>query len=160
MNILRADFRELYQRHLCRHSQFGINVAHLASVLGTYAALYALIYALGVSEWMLLAMIGLYLALLAFNLPLRVFLLNALIVVLLFLACLALPSLPWWCYPLLIIFFYKLQAWSHRIYTRETDMTEFNKKYHKGLTLFALLSLYELPILLNYLFFGRKDWRA
>jgi hypothetical protein len=37
-------------------------------------------------------------------------------------------------------------------------MTEFDKKYWKGATLFILLSLYELPILLNYLCFGRKDW--
>ena len=38
MNVLSADFQELYERHLCRHSQFGINVAHLACVVGTYLA--------------------------------------------------------------------------------------------------------------------------
>jgi hypothetical protein len=38
-------------------------------------------------------------------------------------------------------------------------MTAFNAKYRKGPALFVLLSLYELPILLNYLVFGRRDWR-
>ena len=53
---------------------------------------------------------------------------------------------------------YKLQTWSHKIYNFKKDMTEFNKKYPKGVTLFLLLSLYELPILLNYLCFDRKSW--
>jgi hypothetical protein len=160
MNVLRIDFQELYRRHLCRHSQFGINVVHVVSVLGTYVALYGLVSALAASEWMLLAIIVPYLTILAFNIPLRVFLLNALFVGLLLLACLRMPPLPFWCYLLLIILFYKLQAWSHKIYTRETDMTEFDEKYRKGARLFVLLSIYELPILLNYLFFGKRDWYA
>ena len=28
MGLFRVEFGELYARHLCRHSQFGINVAH------------------------------------------------------------------------------------------------------------------------------------
>lgn len=45
---------------------------------------------------------------------------------------------------------YKLQAWSHRVYTLETDMTEFNQKYRKGSVLFVVLLLYEVPIIMNY----------
>jgi hypothetical protein len=37
-------------------------------------------------------------------------------------------------------------------------MSAFDDKYKKGKVLFALLALYELPILLQYLAFGRKDW--
>lgn len=160
MNILSVDFQELYQRHLCRHSQPGINVVHLVSVLGTYVAVGSFVYALAAAEWILPALLVPYLAILAFNVPLRVFLLNTLFVGILILASLALPQLPLWCYPLIMFLSYKLQAWSHKIYTRETDMTEFDKKYPKGIARFALLSIYELPILLNYLFFGKKDWWA
>jgi hypothetical protein len=37
-------------------------------------------------------------------------------------------------------------------------MTEFNRKYSKGSVLFIILLFYEVPIVLNYLVFGRKDW--
>src|SRR5262249_16120982 len=42
MNILNANFDELYERHLCRHSQFGINVQHLAGMTATYLALFGI----------------------------------------------------------------------------------------------------------------------
>jgi len=158
LNILKVDFQDLYQRHLCRHSQLGINIGHLVLVLAIYAALGGFVYALGAPDWILLVVIVPYLAILAFNIPLRVFLLNALFVGMLFLACLALPRWPLWSYPLAILVFYKLQAWSHKIYTHETDMTEFDKRYPKGIARFVLLSVYELPILVHYLFFGKKDW--
>jgi hypothetical protein len=160
MNILSIDFQALYRRHLCRHSEFGINVAHLASVLGTYVAIGGLVYALGAPEWLLPVLVVPYLAILAFNIPLPVFLLNAVFLAIVLLACRVLPQLPLWCYPVGILAFYKLQAWSHKIYRRETDMAEFDQKYPKGFTRFVLLSVYELPILLNYLFFGTKDWYA
>jgi len=48
---------------------------------------------------------------------------------------------------------YKIQAWSHRFYTVESDMTEFNKKYVKGSILFVVLLIYEVPIVLNFLLF-------
>jgi hypothetical protein len=160
MNLLSVDFQELYQRHLCRHSQFGINMAHLASVLGTYVIVGSLVYALAAPTWTLLALVVPYLAILAFNIPLRVFLLNMVFIGMLLLVCWTLPPFPVWCYPLLLLLFHKLQAWSHKIYRRETDMTEFDKKYPKGITRFVLLSIYELPLLLNYLFFGKKDWHA
>jgi hypothetical protein len=158
MRILSVNFQELYQRHLCRHSQLGINILHVASVVGTYVALWGLLYALGAPEWTPLFLMVPYLAMLAFNIPLRVILLTVLFLGFVFLASSALPRLPLWCYPVVIFVLYRLQAWSHKIYMRETDMTEFNKKYQKGITLFVLLSIYELPILLNYLFFGKKDW--
>ena len=34
MNIFRVNFQELYRRHLCRHSQFGLNIWHLIAVAG------------------------------------------------------------------------------------------------------------------------------
>jgi hypothetical protein len=160
VNVLRVNFQELYQRHLCRHSQFGINVVHLASVAGTYLALYGLLYTLIPSPWPLLAVAVPYLLILAPNLPARVFLVSVLFLGAFFTAFLELPELPLWCYPVAVVVFYKIQAWSHKVYSKETDMTEFNKKYHKGFALFILLSLYELPILLNYLVFGRRDWCA
>jgi hypothetical protein len=159
MSVLHADFQELYRRHLCRHSQFGINVAHLVSVVGTYLALFGLIYALVRSESVVIAVTVPYLVVLAFNVPFRVFLVNVLFMASVFAALFALPQVSaWWCLPALVVF-HRIQVWSHKYYTRESDMTEFNKKYHKGLGLFVLLSVYELPILLNYLFFGKDDWR-
>jgi hypothetical protein len=160
MNILKVDFQELYERHLCRHSQFGINVGHFVLVAGIYVALCGLLYALAALEWLPLALGVPYLAILFCNVPLRVFLPTVLFLALVVLASLALPRLPFWSYPIVIFFFYKLQAFSHRIFTRETDMTQFNEKYPKGLTLFVLLSIYEVPILFNYLLFGKSDWYA
>jgi hypothetical protein len=165
VNVLSADFHELYERHLCRHSQFGINVAHLACVVGTYLALYGLLFCLfravlplPVSEWALAAVAIPYLAILAANVPVRVFLVNVLFLGLFFAAFFAVPEVPVWVYAVAVVVFYKLQAWSHKVFSKEKDMTEFNKKYPKGFALFVLLSIYELPILLNYLFFGKRDW--
>jgi hypothetical protein len=159
MNPLRANFRELYQRHLCRHSQYGLNVNHLIAVAGTYLALVGLIHWLG-GWWALAAVTVPYLAVLAANVPPRVF-----AVLLAFLAALfglfaALPDVPVWIYPIVIVVCYKAQQWGHKVYTVEWDMTAFNQKYKKGLALFVLLSLYELPILLNYLVFDRQRWTA
>ena len=160
MNVLSANFQELYQRHLCRHSQLGINIAHLACVVGTYLALYGLLYGLVATPWVLLGIVILYLGIIAPNVPFRVLLVNIVFLALFFTAFFALPPLPWWAYLLAIPVFYKLQAWSHKIYRKERDMTDFNKKYPKGFALFILLSIYELPLLLNYLIFGKKDWCA
>ena len=70
----------------------------------------------------------------------------------------ALPKLPLWLCVLVIFVLYKVQNWSHKIWNVERDMTEFNKKYPKGVALFFLLSLYELTILLTYVCFDRKSW--
>jgi hypothetical protein len=178
VNVWNANFQELYQRHLCRHSQFGINVIHLAAVIGTYLALYGLGFAVAqgigymlsslsleagvlASKWVLLAITVPYLAILAANLPARVLIATLACVGLFFAVFFALPPLPvWalWAYPATVFACYKIQSWSHKIYDREMNMTEFNKKYPKGFKLFVLLSIYELPILLNYLLFGKQDW--
>jgi hypothetical protein len=160
MNLLRVNFQELYERHLCRHSQYGINVIHLATVIGTYLALFGIAFWLFESWWVLLAVPLPYLAALAFNIPFRVFAVTLLFLGLFFVLFFSAPPLPVWAYVVLIILFHQIQNWSHKIYTLESDMTEFNKKYKKGPALFVLLSLYELPILLNYLVFGRKNWCA
>jgi hypothetical protein len=166
MNLLRVNFQELYERHLCRHSQYGINVIHLATVIGTYLALFGIASWLFESWWVLLAIPLPYLAALAFNIPLRVLAVTLVflglffvVFFMLFFSPYALPLLPVWCI-LLIILCHQIQNWSHKIYPLERDMTEFNKKYKKGPVLFVLLLVYELPILLNYLVFGRKNWCA
>jgi hypothetical protein len=73
---------------------------------------------------------------------------------------LALPPLPVWLWVVLVVLSHRVQNWSHQLWPKERDMTEFNRKYRKGPALFVLLLLYELPILLNYLLFDRKNWRA
>jgi hypothetical protein len=160
MNILRVNFQELYERHLCRHSQFGINVLHLTSVVGVYLALFGLLYHATQSEWVLAVLGVIYLGILAFNLPAGVFAATALFLGLLFAGAIYLPELPWWAYVVIVLVFHRLQVWHHYLYTEARDMTEFNKKYKKGLALFVLLSVYELPILLKYLCFDPRNWSA
>jgi hypothetical protein len=165
MNPLRVDFRELYQRHLCRHGQYGINFEHFATVVGTYLAILGLIYWISAATWWApLVPVIPYFALLVWSLPGRLFAVLFIFVACLFglfyLLCFVSP-LPIWLNafnPILIVLLYKLQALSHRVYTLESDMAEFNKKYPKGWPLFLLLSLYELPLLLNYLVFDRQSW--
>jgi hypothetical protein len=158
LSVWHADFQELYRRHLCRHSQFGINVAHLVSVVGTYLALIGLIGSLAQTPWVPLGLTIPYLVILGLNIPFRVFGITVLCLAGVFGLFFVLPPLAFWWYLPALVVFHRLQFWSHRYYTRETDMTEFNKKYPKGWALFVLLSVYELPILLNYLFFGKDDW--
>jgi hypothetical protein len=168
MNLFKVNFQELYERHLCRHSQYGINVIHIVAVLGIYLALAGIIRCLGGSDWLLLGIISAHLVILALNVPVRVLLGNALFMALFFAMVLPLPkpqtwlqSLPWLALYLgAIPLLYRLQAWSHKVYNVERDMTEFNKKYKKGYLLFVLLSIYELPILLNYLVFDKNNWPA
>jgi hypothetical protein len=160
MNLFRVNFQELYERHLCRHSQYGINVIHLAAVFGIYLALAGTICYLIGSEWLLLCIIVPHLVIVAFNVPGRVLLGNALFMALFFALFLSLPRPPVWVYVLAVPLLYKVQAWSHKVYNVERGMTEFNKKYKKGFVLFVLLSIYELPLLLNYLVFDKNNWSA
>jgi hypothetical protein len=160
MNLLRINFAELYERHLCRHSQFGINVGHIICVIGTYLALFGMLYTLTDSPALVLGITIPYVVVLAFNIPLRVLVAVVVFLGLFFMLFFALPKQPLWLSPLVIFFLYKVQNWEHRIWNVERDMTEFNKKYPKGVTLFFLLSLYELAILLNYLCFDRKSWAS
>jgi hypothetical protein len=160
MNLFRVNFSELYERHLCRHSQFGINVLHIVAVLGIYLCLYAIVqHILGI-DWPLFAIAGVHVALLALNLPFRVLAVTASFLGAAIALVIWLPPLPIWVYILAIYPLYKIQAWSHRIYRVELDMTEFNKKYKKGCLLFILLSIYEVPILLNYLLFDKEHGLA
>jgi hypothetical protein len=160
MSLLRVDFPDLYARHLCRHSQFGINVAHLAALFGIWYAVYGLVYWLVRTEWVPVALAAAYLAALVPNVPTRVLVAAGLFLALLLAALLRLPQPPVWVYLVLIPVCYKLQAWSHKVFTGERDMTEFNKKYPKGLVLFVVLLVLEVPLVLNYLIFDRKNWAA
>jgi hypothetical protein len=158
MNLAKVNFQELYERHLCRHSEYGINVIHLATVIVSYTALFGLAAPLADPAWALLAIPGAYLVLLACNVPPRVLAASFLFMALFFAYFFSLPPLPIWLCLVLLVLAHKVQQWSHRIYRAERDMTEYNKKYRKGPVLFVLLSLYELPLLLNYLVFDRKNW--
>jgi hypothetical protein len=165
MNILTADFQELYRRHLCRHSQPGINVAHLGSVAITYFGAFLLVRhllaSLGAPWWLLPAALVPYFLVLARNLPPRLLAATVLGYALILVLVFSLPPLPTWLVVVLsvalILLGHKSQAWSHRVRDYETDMTEFSAKYPKGPGLFLLLSVYELPILLNYLLFAGRS---
>lgn len=168
MNILRINFDELYQRHLCRHGQFGINVWHIIAVYGVYFSLCSLA-TIAISSvlsqttptvqfFVLFLLFIPYFAVLLRNIPIPVFMLTFLSLVLLSTAAMAIPGIPFWLHLILIPAWHRLQLLSHRHYTRHQDMSAFNQTYRKGWTLFVLLAVYELPILLQYLAFSRKDW--
>jgi hypothetical protein len=160
LSLWRVDFPDLYARHLCRHSQFGINVAHLAALFGIWYAVYGVVYWLVRTEWVLVALAAIYLAALVPNVPARVLAATGLFTALLLAAVLGLPQPPVWVYLVLIPVCYKLQAWSHKLFNVERDMTEFNRKYPKGLVLFVVLLVLEVPLVLNYLIFDWKNWAA
>jgi hypothetical protein len=122
--------------------------------------MYGLAYTLVPSPWILVGIAVPYLLLLALNLPIRVWIATALFLIGFFAGFLTIPRIPFWWYLLAVVVFYKIQSWSHKVFTKESDMSEFNRKYVKGIPLFVLLSLYEMSMLLNYLLFGRRDWCA
>jgi hypothetical protein len=152
MRLLLVEFDELYARHLCRHAQFGINVLHLLALFVTWYALYGLLFWATAAEWAPAIPALLYLAALAPNLSYRILAATAVFVALIVAAVLLLPLPPFWVLLILIPLAYKLQAWSHTVYTMETDMTDFNRKYRKGGVLFVVLLLYEVPIIMRYFF--------
>src|SRR5262245_1646448 len=157
MRLVIVEFDELYARHLCRHSQFGINVVHLAALFVVWYAVYGLLFWLTGIEWTLAIPAVVYVAALAPNVPLRVLIATALFVGLIIAAVLTLPQPPFWVYLIMIPVAYKIQSWSHSSYTAATDMTEFDRKYRKGsAVLFVVLLLYEVPIIMNYLFFAAR----
>ncbi|HEY7423845.1 MAG TPA: hypothetical protein VH682_06320 [Gemmataceae bacterium] len=154
MNLFKVNFQELYERHLCRHSQYGINVIHLISVIGSYLALFAIAFRLLDNVWVWITVPLGYSVLVAFNLPLRVLAASLVFMAGFFaLFILLLPSIPLWVSFVVQVLSHEIQQLSHKIYSIECDMTAYKAKYRKGLLLFVLLSLYELPILLNYLVF-------
>ena len=166
MSPLSANFPELYRRHLHRHSELGVNLNHVVSVLGVYLCLFGLLDAglelAGVPDgrrWALLLPLVPYFAVMAKTLPAKTLL--ALAVVLAALWALyawgvaPLVPLAWsWIYLPLLPLFHQLQQVGHRFYKREYDMAEFAAKYPKGGPLFRLLALYELPILVHYFLVG------
>lgn len=169
LSLLRVDFDDLYARHLGRHSQFGINVAHLAALYGmwygVYGAVYEAILLLGFKAgWIAIVTMALaYLALVSVNAPYRVSVATAAFLAFFVASVLALPTLPTWSiavFVLMIPLFYKFQAWSHKIWTVGADMTEFNKRFPPGRALNSILLVNEVPICLNYLLFRRQDWRS
>jgi hypothetical protein len=158
MNMLRVHFSELYQRHLCRHSQYGINVVHLATVIGSYLGVFWIAAWLIDIPWVLLLIPLPYFVVLGFNVPLRVLAACVVFVAGFFVLFFAIPPLPVWICPILLILCHLVQNWSHRIWNIERDMSAYKDKYKKGPALSLLLSFYELPILLNYLVFDWKSW--
>jgi hypothetical protein len=127
-------------------------------VVGCHVGLFGIAFWLTPFPWLCLALPVAYCAFLTLNLPRRVLLACVVFVALFFGFLLALPPLPIWLCIVLVVLSHRIQNWSHKLWNKERDMMEFDRKYQKGPALFVLLSLYELPILLNYLLFGRKDW--
>jgi hypothetical protein len=158
MTLFRFDFAELYLRHLCRHSQYGNNVAHLAALFGMWYGVYALVFYLTGAPWLLVAMALAYLALVALNAPARVLVATALFMGLFLASVLWLPALPVWAYLVMIPVFYEIQQLSHKVFTVEKDMIAFDERYPKGPVLFVILLIFEVPLVLNYLVFDRKNW--
>lgn len=167
MSLIVIDFAELYARHLRRHSQFGINVAHLIALYGVWWCVYAAAQALTTAftqefaYWVPIGLAMAYWLVLVPNAPVRVLLATAAFLAALVASVVFLPSLPWWAfwaYLLPIPLWYKLQAWSHKVWNLELDMTEYDRKYTKGKVLFFVLLFYEVPIVLNYLVYDRKRW--
>jgi hypothetical protein len=158
LSLVHVDFADLYRRHLCRHSQFGINVTHLVALAGVWFGVYGFVYWLLPMAWVPVVMAAAYLAAVAPNILARVTVATAGFLTLFVAAVLGLPGLPFWVYLVMIPVFYKLQAWTHKVFTIAHDMTEYNQKYPKGAALFWVLLFYEVPFLLNYLVFDRKSW--
>jgi hypothetical protein len=169
LSLLHVDFDDLYARHLGRHSQFGINVAHVAALYGLWFGVYAIIYQAVLhahlpAGWLIIvAMAVTYLGLVAMNAPNHVSLATAVFLSFLVTSVLILPRLSgWWTltFVVMVPVFYKLQSWSHRIWCVAGAMSEFNKRFPPGRILSSILLIYEVPICLNYLMFRRKDWRS
>jgi hypothetical protein len=168
LSLLHVDFEALYTRHLGRHSQFGINIAHLLALYGLWFCVYAAVAQgarlLGMpAAWPVIVLMALaYLATVTINAPANVTLATAVFLAFFVANLLALPALPAWsiaAFLALIPVFSKLQSWSHRVWTAAADMSEFNKRFPPGRELNLILLFYEVPICLNYLVFRRQDWR-
>jgi hypothetical protein len=160
MSLWGVDFAELYGRHRCRHSQFGINLVHLAALAGLWFGVYGLVHVLTRVDWPAAALAVAYLALVALHVPVRVGMATAGFLALFLAAVFWLPELPWWVYLVMIPLFYEIQSLSHKVWTAATDTTAYDMKYPKGAKLFVVLLILEVPLVLNYLLFDRKNWRA
>ena len=158
MNPLHVDFYELYRRHLCRHSEFGINVLHLIAVAGIYLCLFALGRNLPGAAWWFGGVLVVYLAILAVNVPIGLSLLSGAVLILLLALAFWLPPVSPWIYVFAIVAWQRFQVWNHHIFRRELDMSEFREKYPKSPRLSFVLAFYELPTLLQFLCFYRRSW--
>lgn len=154
LSLWHIDFGDLYARHLCRHSQLGINITHLAALFGVWFGVYGFVFWLTQAAWVPITLAALYLAAIALHAPLRIIVASALFLSLFLAAVLLTPPLPFWLYLLLIPVCYKIQSASHKVWNIEHDMTEFNRRYPKGPELFVILLIYEVPIVLNCLLTG------
>jgi hypothetical protein len=155
--VLAASFEELYERHLCRHAQWGNNAIHLVAVLGAYFGAFGLACGLAGGRWPLLAAAGLHLAVIARRIPWRLVATIPVLVALLYVLLGAAPALPLWAYPVAGFASYKLQNVGHLVDTVERDMSRFAAKYPKGPGLTRLLLVYEMPILIEFLVFDRRS---
>src|SRR6516165_2654283 len=116
MSLVSIEFPELYERHLCRHSQLGINVVHLLALFGVWFGVYGFFYWLAQSAglpvatapWVPIGMAAAYLVVLLPNLPLRVWVATAVFLGLFLAAVLHAPELPWWAYLVMVPVFYKI----------------------------------------------------
>ena len=168
LSLLHVDFEGLYVRHLGRHSQVGINVNHLLALFmlwfGVYAFLTQGARLVGVpSPWGVpVGLAAAYLLVIGMHSPPRVILATAAFLALLVGGVVALPALPGWAIPLFsstIPACYKLQSYSHKVWTVAADMSDFNRRFPPGRDLNLVLLFYEVPICLNYLVFRPRDWR-
>lgn len=156
MMLLSADFLELYRRHLCRHSQFGINVLHLVAVVGIYVSLFCIALSFAAGPWIIGAVLSVYFVILAVRIPPLVLSSVVVTVGLMLGIALSLPQVSVWIHVACLVAWHRFQVWNHRIYPEHHDMSDFAGKYRKGPELFFVLAVYELPILLNYLLFSRR----
>lgn len=168
ISIFKVDFEELYQRHLCRHGQLGLNVLHLISVYGVYLSIFCLAAmvvnsiapqsSFAARTGLLFAMAIPYLIAITVNVPLLLLAAIAATVLAFSIVAMSVPVLPWWLHLMAMVLWHRTQVWSHRIYTLHRDMSRFEARYPKGKALFIVLAIYELPILYRYLLTGRRDW--
>jgi hypothetical protein len=131
---------------------------------GVYAAVEQGARSLGLApSWpVIVGMAVAYLVAVGINAPAPVTLATAVFLALFVASVLALPPLPGWSIAALLALIpvsYKLQSWSHWVWTTAADMSEFNKRFPPGRALNLILLIYEVPICLNYLVFRRQDWR-
>src|ERR1700684_3412054 len=102
MSLLRVDFADLYARHLCRHSQYGINLIHLAALFGIWLGVYSIAYQLTGAWWVPVILAAAYWALVAVNAPARVSMALAVFLTLFLGAVFCLPEAPLWGYVVVI----------------------------------------------------------
>lgn len=157
MQFSQVQFSELYRRHLCRHSEVGLNVLHLIAVLGVYFSIAGIISAIaailipGVPPLAAVAIVLTpYTILILIYVPFGTASLNLAAIGLVAGLEQTCPWLPAWGHILLIVFWHRVQLWSHHFYTDSFDMSPFAEKYRKGLKLFLVLAVFELPLLIHY----------